>query len=155
MLALILIILIPLFLIVILNIKSSYKNIKYIKNNCGSSITIDNKVKTIYINNKKYYFKDLKRITVIEDEQPDVLEKYFTRYAHNKYYADIVFFLKDGTELKYPVSYRNQIYRILKQLESTGTIDVCIDDYKQPFIDGPTFFGLILAIIYILFKSVF
>lgn len=125
----------------------------FLKKSDTRNIQINTKERYVQIGNSRYEFSSIGSISVFEDEvQPSASERYFTRYAHNNYFAEISFNLKNGDSVKYKVVSKGQIYKILKTMQPYVQLNDNPENFKIPFCDGPTLFGLICFLLYVIYK---
>ena len=138
------------FIIVVLNIKTIERSWR---KSDTRNIKINTKERCVLIGNSSCRFSDINTISVKEDiEQNSIAERYFTRYGHNNCFTEISFNLKNGTCIKYNAITKNQVYKILKAMQPYVILKDDPEYFKTPFCDGPTLFGLICFIIYMIFS---
>ncbi len=147
-----LLILAIIFVFIIVNL--NFKSIKMLlKKSDTRNIQINTNERYVQIENTRYRFSDINSISVSKDkEQPSKTERYFTRYSHNHYFAEMSFNLNNGDCIKYKVVSKGQIYKILKTMQPYVKLNDKPESFKIPFCDGPTLFGLICFILYLIYK---
>ena len=117
-------------------------------------LKIDTVNRIILVNNQTISFSDIKSVSVEILETPNVAERYFTRYAHNHTMYKIIFFMNNGTQNEYIVNSTGILYKYLSTLNPYVKINADIEEFKPKFVDGPIIFGIILTLIYFLFKFI-
>ena len=143
------IIFLAVILVVLLFVWQGKVLFKYLK--CDV-LKIDTVNRIILVNNQTISFSDIRSVSIEIIETPSFTERYFTRYAHNHTMYKIIFFMNNGAQNEYIVNSTGILYKYLSILNPYVKINADIEEYKPKFVDGPIIFGIILTLIYFLFK---
>lgn len=114
-------------------------------------LKIDEQKRQVAIADSFYNFSDIESVSVVENsEQHSLLERCFSRYNCNDYFASILFKLKDGSMVSYNAVSKQQIYKILTKLKPYVELQDSPEYYKVSFLtlDGGSIFGIILSVVF-------